>query len=464
MKFRTLFCLLLLPLIAGAQSLQDAQGSIMEDLEAAEQELASLREEIREERVPLAQRLNALRAEAQEKRRQVERINRQRDNRALTIERLKETVESLRQNLDFLENSMNEYARRFESTLTTPELQIYKAEYIDPVLEFAGGEEDMEVERMDIFDAQFALLGASFERLENVLGGAKTEGQAILPDGEQVTGTFLLLGPVSYFSSNEEVGMISMLATDRIRPKVIADIPGIEAVSSIIAGGEGRVPFDPTMNDALELQVNRVSLQQEIQAGGVFIWPIIGFAALAILIAIFKFFEIYSVKIPSENTIEEIVQLVNEGQRAEALKQARAIPGPFGRLMLDAVEHADERKELIEEVLYERMLETRPQLERMLAFIAVTAATSPLLGLLGTVTGMIKTFQQITLFGTSDASKLAGGISEALITTKWGLIAAIPALILHALLSRKAQGVLAGMEKFSATFINGLQQKAGKKS
>ncbi|MFW5883372.1 MAG: MotA/TolQ/ExbB proton channel family protein, partial [Verrucomicrobiota bacterium] len=283
-------------------------------------------------------------------------------------------------------------------------------------------------------------------------------------DGEQVTGTFLLLGPVSYFSSNEEVGMISMLATDRIRPKVIADIPGIEAVSSIIAGGEGRVPFDPTMNDALELQVNRVSPQQEIQAGGVFIWPIIGFAALAILIAIFKFFEIYSVKIPSENTIEEIVQLVNEGQRAEALKQARAIPGPFGRLMLDAVEHADERKELIEEVLYERMLETRPQLERMLAFIAVTAATSPLLGLLGTVTGMIKTFQQITLFGTSDASKLAGGISEALITTKWGLIAAIPALILHALLSRKAQGVLAGMEKFSATFINGLQQKAGKKS
>jgi biopolymer transport protein ExbB len=70
---------------------------------------------------------------------------------------------------------------------------------------------------------------------------------------------------------------------------------------------------------------------------------------------------------------------------------------------------------------------------------------------------MINTFQQITLFGTSDASKLAGGISEALITTKYGLITAIPALILHALLARRAQGVMASMEKYAAAFVNGLK-------
>jgi biopolymer transport protein ExbB len=72
---------------------------------------------------------------------------------------------------------------------------------------------------------------------------------------------------------------------------------------------------------------------------------------------------------------------------------------------------------------------------------------------------MIHTFDQITLHGTSDAGKLAGGISEALVTTKFGLIAAIPALVLHALLSRRVQGLLAGMERFSTSFINGLQDK-----
>jgi len=88
--------------------------------------------------------------------------------------------------------------------------------------------------------------------------------------------------------------------------------------------------------------------------------------------------------------------------------------------------------------------------------IALTAATAPLLGLLGTVTGMIQTFQLITLFGTGDAQTLSGGISEALITTQFGLMVAVPALIVHALLSRKSKGVISNMEQTSIGFINGL--------
>ena len=88
----------------------------------------------------------------------------------------------------------------------------------------------------------------------------------------------------------------------------------------------------------------------------------------------------------------------------------------------------------------------------------MTAAASPLLGLLGTVTGMISTFSQIRISGNSDINSLASGISEALVTTKFGLIAAIPALVLHALLSRRVQGLLAGMEKFSTAFVNGMER------
>ena len=108
-----------------------------------------------------------------------------------------------------------------------------------------------------------------------------------------------------------------------------------------------------------------------------------------------------------------------------------------------------------------KFLEAQPRLQRGLPLIAIASATSPLLGLLGTVTGMIKTFNQITIFGTGDARSLSGGISEALITTAFGLIVAIPALILHALLSRKIQGIRSTMEMVSLAFINGLKKDNG---
>ena len=113
-------------------------------------------------------------------------------------------------------------------------------------------------------------------------------------------------------------------------------------------------------------------------------------------------------------------------------------------------------KELLEEILFEDLLEEKPKLERGLSFISVTAAVAPLLGLLGTVTGMINTFKLITLFGTGDAKSLSSGISEALITTEFGLVVAIPSLLLSAFLSRKANSMIAKMEKTSIIFVNGV--------
>ncbi|PID55139.1 MAG: hypothetical protein CR978_00390 [Gammaproteobacteria bacterium] len=89
-----------------------------------------------------------------------------------------------------------------------------------------------------------------------------------------------------------------------------------------------------------------------------------------------------------------------------------------------------------EDALFAYLMQRREQLEKWLGAIAVIAAVAPLLGLLGTVSGMIHTFKLMTLFGSGDASAVSGGISEALVTTELGLIVAIPALLLHAMLSR----------------------------
>jgi hypothetical protein len=104
--------------------------------------------------------------------------------------------------------------------------------------------------------------------------------------------------------------------------------------------------------------------------------------------------------------------------------------------------------------MYETVLATRLRLQRMLPFIAICAASAPLLGLLGTVTGIINTFKLITVFGSGDVKTLSGGISEALITTEFGLIVAIPSLLLHAFLSRKARSVIDQMEKAAVAFVN----------
>ena len=88
--------------------------------------------------------------------------------------------------------------------------------------------------------------------------------------------------------------------------------------------------------------------------------------------------------------------------------------------------------------------------------MAVTAAAAPLMGLLGTVTGMINTFSLITIFGTGDAKSLSSGISEALVTTELGLIVAIPSLIFHALLLRMAKEKVGDLDNASVSFINGI--------
>ena len=116
--------------------------------------------------------------------------------------------------------------------------------------------------------------------------------------------------------------------------------------------------------------------------------------------------------------------------------------------------------DVVEEVLYEQLIEVQNKLQSWLPFIAITAATAPLLGLLGTVAGMIRTFNVITVSGTGDAKPLAGGISEALITTLFGLVVAIPALIIHALLSRRCQGIAQTTEKLGLTLVNGLRNKS----
>ncbi|MEL6380140.1 MAG: MotA/TolQ/ExbB proton channel family protein [Pseudomonadota bacterium] len=145
--------------------------------------------------------------------------------------------------------------------------------------------------------------------------------------------------------------------------------------------------------------------------------------------------------------------LTNGAVSAQARSKRANKGNPLGRVMqaYEATNTAD--VETVALRLDDAVLKEIPKLEGGLNFIKVLAAVAPLLGLLGTVIGMIQTFQAITLFGTGDPQIMAGGISAALMTTVQGLIAAIPLLLIHAFASGAAKNVSQTLEQKAAGII-----------
>jgi biopolymer transport protein ExbB len=183
-------------------------------------------------------------------------------------------------------------------------------------------------------------------------------------------------------------------------------------------------------------------------------YPMGVLAGAALLVVLLKWLSMLFVHRPSKKRVAALLELVQTGDKAGAIDQAETIGGPAGAMLLAGAQHLGEPRQLVEEVMFERVLSTRLRLQSWLPFVAICATSAPLLGLLGTVTGIMNTFTLMTVHGTGDPKTLSSGISEALITTETGLVVAIPSLLLHAFLSRRARGIVDEMEKAAVAFVN----------
>jgi biopolymer transport protein ExbB len=138
-----------------------------------------------------------------------------------------------------------------------------------------------------------------------------------------------------------------------------------------------------------------------------------------------------------------LVLFVMSGKVKAQLKSDRPnTNNPLGRVLKVAEENKNVDTETLELKLEEASLKERPNIESGLAILKIIAAIAPLLGLLGTVTGMIETFQAITIFGAGDPKNMAGGISAALVTTVQGLVVAIPVVLMHTLVNGRAKAIV----------------------
>lgn len=203
-------------------------------------------------------------------------------------------------------------------------------------------------------------------------------------------------------------------------------------------GGLVYAPIDPTRGGLLASFERVPDTRERIAQGGKIGYIIV---ALAVLGSLFGVLRILMLMMTS-------AAVGGQKRKAQASKS-----NPLGRVMMAYDEAKNKDAETVELKLDEAILRESPKLEFGLNFLKLGAGIAPLLGLLGTVTGMIKTFQAMMIYGTGDPQLMAGGISEALVTTMLGLIAAIPLLILHSFCASLARGVQGTLEEQSAGIV-----------
>lgn len=428
-------------------------GSAETRLEASLAELAALRKQIADESIPLSRELNRLQTEYESLQDEYRKVARLRDSRALDLGNLTREIKGREEQGVYLTDTLDQYVKNWISRLPISELQRF--ETIAEEAELAADNEALKDQ--DVFRTQARVVEAALERLGDALGGTRFEGQALDPSGTLLNGTFVLVGPTEFFRAAD--GSITGPVEQQLNsfePSVVAyTTPQQTATAEIVVNnGRGDLPVDPTLGSARLIEQTTETISEHLMKGGPVVWPILVLAGASVLTALFKWIGLTTIPNPGPKKLAALLAAIKERRREGAIEAARAIPGPTGRMLQAGVEHLSEPKELIEEIMYEKILATRLSVQRFLPFIAISAAAAPLLGLLGTVTGIIGTFKMITLFGTGDVKTLSGGISEALITTELGLVAAIPALLLHAFLSRKAKGITDRMEQAGLAFIN----------
>ena len=454
------FTLLCSVALGQAQTFEAAAASAKSDLDKALAELSALEKKIADEKIPLARELNTLESEVIAKRREHADAKRLQDRKSVDLGKLKAGEKGFTDQNDYLRKTLlEEYIRRFETRVHASEKEHYQL----IIKEARETNNNPSSPAESVFTKQLTVVQAALDRLDNLLGGHVYDGSALNTDGIAGRGAFAMIGPLVVFAGNDgRAGLAEQLrgSTDA----TLIDIgPEHQAgIAAVVGRGSGQLPLDSTMGNALKIRQVEETWWEHINKGGVVIWPLLALGLAASLVALVKWVQLANLRRIQPSDLQSILDHVNDNDTASALALAKRIRGPAGELLQTAIQNAGESKEMIEEILYEKMLHTKPKLERLLPFLSLTAATSPLLGLLGTVTGMINTFKLITVFGTGDPKRLSSGISEALVTTEYGLIIAVPCLLLFALLSRKAKGILASMEQTAVGFVNGLAARNGR--
>lgn len=403
------------PLLA---DLDDVREELTRSIQSSQRELSAAEATIARERGELAQRLRAAQDRVLGLRERAVAARRLADEETLTLRQIETRLEAWREQSRFQRNLLAGFLDRTgQRPLSTQ------------------GEIEMR--------SGLTLLQAHVDAQRDRLYPTWQPGRVVLPEGEIAAGDVLTVGPVAWFrrTEPEQSGLIRKDG-DMARVSLLFGGSNHAGIEDLHRTSAGVVTFDPTLSRALLLAEDDETLWQHLQRGGIWVIPIVLFALFASIAAAAKAVWLYRLP-PLAPALAERAQAARRSE--ESLQGlTKQVQGPQAELLGIAL--ASTTREERDDRLYAALLAQRNRLERWLGAIAMTASIAPLLGLLGTVSGMITTFKAMTLFGSGDPNVVSGGIAEALITTELGLVVAIPALLAHALMSRRVKSYFAELE------------------
>jgi len=268
-------------------------------------------------------------------------------------------------------------------------------------------------------------------------------------DGEEVQQEVVRVGSFNLISDGQYVGY-------DINTGLIQELPRqpasrfVDSAASLAGSSNGYTPFglDPTRGQLLALQVQVPTIEERVNQGGTPGYVIIALGIVALLLSLERFITL---------------TLVGTGVSKQAANPGTTnTRNPLGRVLQVYHDNKDIESETLQLKLDEAILKEQPAIQARIAFIKIISMVAPLLGLLGTVIGMIVSFQAITLFGTGDPKTMAGGISQALITTVLGLTVAIPTVLLHSIVDSRAKSILHVLTEQSAGLVAEHAESTGK--
>jgi len=297
--------------------------------------------------------------------------------------------------------------------------------------------------------AHLTALTDHFSQLRSALNPQWKAAPVIIKDGSLQQNQILTMGPVAWFldENNQQAGFLIKEDT-QFKQGLLLGSSQFEQLSLLMnteqaSNQPAQISFDPTLTRALKIVQSQESVIDHVEKGGIWVLPIIAFGVFALIISLCKGFQLTRLPAVLPAMAERLshINTADQTQVNQLTAQAKGMQRELINISLASP--AGQRRD---DQLFSALLMQKHTLEYWLGAVAITAAVSPLLGLLGTVSGMIETFKLMTLFGAGDASAVSGGISEALVTTELGLVVAIPALLMHALLSRKVKTYYGALE------------------
>lgn len=366
-------------------------------------------------------------------------------------------------------------SRYLELTAQVNDKQIALNRFREELLELKGGENvvdsvllqmdstlsdnDITVAAQDLpietrISDGFSKAGTLVNKLSSV---QSKSGVYYTVDGSRTEGTIVEIGNVALYGANNTVTGSGALVPAGGGNFRLWEQPGSSDDAVQVATGELPDSLSMFLIENKETEVappRQKTARSVIESGGVIGYIILGLGAIGLLLAFFRFIRLAASSGAQTSLVRGVLSSLGEGDIDTAWRRVNRGNGSVSAVLSDVVRHIDRDREALDDVITESVLRESIKLDRFGPLILVIASVAPLLGLLGTVTGMISTFDLITEFGTGDPKLLADGISIALVTTMLGLAVAIPLLLVGNLLSGWARRTKDSIERAALLAVN----------